>query len=106
MPSTIKEQSVEQLGSPSSVLARQRRDHSEMDRLMDRCRTLQDGEERERVLKELVQLVFSHAFAEETMHRPRRTGAEPPSAVLGKVLTGLTGLLVSAAVFAILRKRR
>ncbi|PIM68014.1 cation-binding protein [Streptomyces sp. JV178] len=70
MPETIKEQTVEQLGGPSSVLARQRRDHAEMDRLMDRCRTLADGDDRERILQETVQLVFSHAFAEETVLWP------------------------------------
>ncbi|MFC8141005.1 hemerythrin domain-containing protein [Streptomyces paradoxus] len=70
MPGTIEEQTVEQLGGPSSVLARQRRDHAEMDRLMERYRALADGEERERVLKEVVQLVFSHAFAEETVLWP------------------------------------
>ncbi|MDG9717639.1 hemerythrin domain-containing protein [Streptomyces sp. DH24] len=70
MPETIKEQTVEQLGGPSSVLARQRRDHVEMDRLMDRYQTLADGEDREPVLQETVQLVFSHAFAEETVLWP------------------------------------
>ncbi|CAL9666973.1 hypothetical protein SUDANB176_07273 [Streptomyces sp. enrichment culture] len=70
MPETIKEQTVEQLGGPSSVLARQRRDHAEMDRLMGRYQTLADGEDRERVLQETVQLVFSHAFAEETVLWP------------------------------------
>ncbi|MER7483141.1 hemerythrin domain-containing protein [Streptomyces sp. NPDC126510] len=70
MPETIKEQTVEQLGGSGSVLVRQRRDHAEMDRLMDRYQTLVDGEDRERVLQETVQLVFSHAFAEETVLWP------------------------------------
>ncbi|GAA2442846.1 hemerythrin domain-containing protein [Streptomyces glaucus] len=70
MTRSIAEQTVEELGGPDSVLARQRRDHVEMDRLMDRYRALEDGEERERVLKETVQLVFSHAFAEETVLWP------------------------------------
>ncbi|AMW08632.1 cation-binding protein [Streptomyces qaidamensis] len=70
MPGTIEEQTVEQLGGPSSVLARQRRDHAELDRLMERYRAFADSEERERVLKELAQLVFSHAFAEETVLWP------------------------------------
>ncbi|WP_344012505.1 hemerythrin domain-containing protein [Streptomyces thermospinosisporus] len=70
MTVSIEEQTVEQLGGPASVLARQRRDHAEMDRLMDRWGALADGEERERVLKEIVQLVFSHAFAEETVLWP------------------------------------
>ncbi|MFF7871397.1 hypothetical protein ACFZCT_33825 [Streptomyces qaidamensis] len=67
MPGTIEEQTVEQLVGPRSVLARQRRDHAEMDRLMERYRALADGEEHERALKEVVQLVFSHALAEETV---------------------------------------
>ncbi|MEG8274996.1 hemerythrin domain-containing protein [Streptomyces sp. AHA2] len=70
MPRTIEDQSVEELGGESSVLARQRRDHAEMDRLMDRYRSLPAGEDREKVLKDLVQLVFSHAFAEETVLWP------------------------------------
>ncbi|MCL7427178.1 hemerythrin domain-containing protein [Streptomyces sp. YS415] len=70
MPVTIKDQTMEQLGGPGSVLARQRRDHAEMDRLMDRYQTLPDGEDRERVLQTTVQLVFSHAFAEETVLWP------------------------------------
>ncbi|MGC3000626.1 hemerythrin domain-containing protein [Streptomyces sp. G35A] len=75
MSQTIKDQTVEQLGGQSSVLARQRRDHVEMDRLMDSYRVTAPGEDRERILRELVQLVFSHAFAEETVLWPavRRT---------------------------------
>jgi hemerythrin superfamily protein len=78
MPRTTTEQTVEQLGGPRSVLARQRRDHAEMDRLMERYRALADGEEREQVLREVVQLVFSHAFAEETVLWPavRRSVAD------------------------------
>ncbi|MFD8150959.1 hemerythrin domain-containing protein [Streptomyces sp. NPDC059720] len=70
MPRTIEEQSVEELGGQASVLARQRRDHAEMDRLMGRYGSLPPGEDREKVLKDLVQLVFSHAFAEETVLWP------------------------------------
>ncbi|MFJ3441427.1 hemerythrin domain-containing protein [Streptomyces sp. NPDC086081] len=77
MATTIETQSVGQLGGPGSVLARQRRDHAEMDRLMDRYRALGDGAERERVLKEIVQLVFSHAFAEETVLWPAVRRAVP-----------------------------
>ncbi|MFE6406923.1 hemerythrin domain-containing protein [Streptomyces sp. NPDC057837] len=75
---TIEDQTVEQLGGEGSVLARQRRDHAEMDRLMERHQALPDGAERERVLKRLVQLVFSHAFAEETVLWPavRRAAAD------------------------------
>ncbi|MFD5271640.1 hemerythrin domain-containing protein [Streptomyces sp. NPDC058335] len=67
---TIAEQTVEELGGRESILARQRRDHVEMDRLMSEHQTMADGEGRERVLKEIVQLVFSHAFAEETVLWP------------------------------------
>ncbi|HWU09833.1 MAG TPA: hemerythrin domain-containing protein [Streptomyces sp.] len=70
MARTIKDQTVEQLGGGGSVLSRQRRDHAEMDRLMDRYHVLTDPEEREQTLKEIVQLVFSHAFAEETVLWP------------------------------------
>ncbi|MEV5354650.1 hemerythrin domain-containing protein [Streptomyces sp. NPDC052693] len=77
MATTIETQSVGQLGGPGSVLARQRRDHAEMDRLMDRYRALGGGAERERVLKEIVQLVFSHAFAEETVLWPAVRRAVP-----------------------------
>lgn len=78
MPRTIAEQTVEELGGRDSVLARQRRGHVEMDRMMDEYQVLPDGEDRERVLKEIVQLVFSHAFAEETVLWPavRRFVAE------------------------------
>ncbi|GAA2959788.1 hemerythrin domain-containing protein [Streptomyces enissocaesilis] len=71
MPLSIAQQSVEQLGGQASILARQRRDHAELDRLMnlyasgDRPR-----EERQQTLKDIVQLTFSHAFAEETVLWP------------------------------------
>ncbi|MBI0297636.1 hemerythrin domain-containing protein [Streptomyces sp. PRKS01-29] len=78
MPGTIAAQTVEQLGGRSSVLARQRRDHAELDRLMDQYQAPGDVENRERVLKETIQLVFSHAFAEETVLWPavRRSVAD------------------------------
>ncbi|GAA4658426.1 hemerythrin domain-containing protein [Streptomyces youssoufiensis] len=78
MSRTIEDQTVEELGGEGSVLVRQRRDHAQMDRLMDRHQALEDGAERERVLRELVQLVFSHAFAEETVLWPavRRAAAD------------------------------
>ncbi|WP_330351067.1 hemerythrin domain-containing protein [Streptomyces sp. NBC_00582] len=70
MTKTIKDQTVEQLGGTGSILVRQRREHQEMDRLMDQYLTLDDLHQRERVLKQVVQLVFSHAFAEETVLWP------------------------------------
>ncbi|MEW2291049.1 hemerythrin domain-containing protein [Streptomyces sp. NPDC047841] len=70
MSKTIKEQTVEQLGGSRSILVRQRREHQQIDQLMDQYLTLDDLHQRERVLKQLVQLVFSHAFAEETVLWP------------------------------------
>ncbi|WP_053851640.1 hemerythrin domain-containing protein [Streptomyces sp. NRRL B-24085] len=70
MSKTIKNQTVEELGGGSSILVRQRREHEEMDRLMDRYLALDDLQQRERILKQVVQLVFSHAFAEETVLWP------------------------------------
>ncbi|GHB54556.1 hemerythrin [Streptomyces viridiviolaceus] len=67
---TIADQTLDQLGGESSVLARQRRDHVQLERLMAQYQDLGDGEDRERILKETVQLVFSHAFAEETVLWP------------------------------------
>ncbi|MDX3231721.1 hemerythrin domain-containing protein [Streptomyces sp. ME19-01-6] len=69
MVTSVKEQTVEELGGSTSVLARQRRDHAEIDRLMDRYDTT-TGLEREAALKGLVRRVFGHAFAEETVLWP------------------------------------
>ncbi|CAL9652919.1 hypothetical protein SUDANB176_06682 [Streptomyces sp. enrichment culture] len=70
MSKTIKDQTVEQLGGGGSILVRQRGEHEEMDRLMDQYLAMDDLQQRERVLKQVVQLVFSHAFAEETVLWP------------------------------------
>ncbi|WP_228925780.1 hemerythrin domain-containing protein [Streptomyces sp. DH7] len=70
MARTIKSQTVEQLGGGHSVLVRQRIEHAAMDRLMDQYYALTDLAERERILREIIQLVFSHAFAEETVLWP------------------------------------
>ncbi|WP_228979203.1 hemerythrin domain-containing protein [Streptomyces sp. DH12] len=71
MNPSIARQSVEQLGGEASVLARQRRDHAALEQLM---RRYESGggppAERQRVLRDLVQLTFSHAFAEETVLWP------------------------------------
>ncbi|MEW2513721.1 hemerythrin domain-containing protein [Streptomyces sp. NPDC046870] len=77
MSRTIKDQTVEQLGGGGSILVRQRREHEEMDRLMNRYLTLDDVHQRERVLKQVVQLVFSHAFAEETVLWPTVRASVP-----------------------------
>ncbi|MGW0087359.1 hemerythrin domain-containing protein [Streptomyces sp. NPDC003393] len=70
MSKTIKDQTVDQLGGSHSVLVRQRRQRQEMDRLMDLYLTLDDLHQREHALKQVVRLVFSHAFAEETVLWP------------------------------------
>ncbi|CAL9672616.1 hemerythrin domain-containing protein [Streptomyces sp. enrichment culture] len=77
MSKTIKDQTVEQLGGGSSVLVRQRREHQEMDRLMDHYLTLADLHQREHALRQVVQLVFSHAFAEETVLWPAVRASVP-----------------------------
>ena len=69
MPRSIADQTVEELGGGGSVLVRQRNDHVELDRLL---RELDGttGTEQERVLRRIDRLVFSHAFAEETVLWP------------------------------------
>ncbi|OEJ30259.1 hemerythrin domain-containing protein [Streptomyces subrutilus] len=79
MPLPISQQSVDELGGEASVLARQRRDHAELDRLMH----LYESPDlpptgRQEVLRDIFQLTFSHAFAEETVLWPalRRLAAD------------------------------
>jgi hemerythrin superfamily protein len=69
MPRSITDQTVEELGGPGSVLVRQRDDHEELNRLL---RTLDGitGREQEDVLRRIDRLVFSHAFAEESVLWP------------------------------------
>jgi hemerythrin superfamily protein len=69
MPRSIAAQTVEELGGPNSVLVRQRNDHEELDRLL-RELDGSTGTEQERVLRRIDRLVFSHAFAEETVLWP------------------------------------
>jgi hemerythrin superfamily protein len=60
---SIADQTVEELGGPGSVLARQRADHvDELDGTT--------GTSQEQVLRRIDRLVFSHAFAEETVLWP------------------------------------
>src|SRR3954452_21977715 len=69
MPRSLAGQTVEELGGPGSVLARQRSDHEELDRLLKGL----DGATRnhqEEVLTRVDRLVFSHAFAEEAVLWP------------------------------------
>ncbi|NWF25813.1 hemerythrin domain-containing protein [Streptomyces sp. PKU-EA00015] len=71
MSPSITEQSIEQLGGEASVLTRQRRDHAELDRLMNLyAEGSQPAQERQQTLQHIIQLTFSHAFAEETVLWP------------------------------------
>ncbi|MFD3565827.1 hemerythrin domain-containing protein [Streptomyces sp. NPDC058667] len=71
MARSITLQSIDELGGQSSVLARQRRDHEELDRLMHRYESADlPSAERHKTLKDIFQLTFSHAFAEETVLWP------------------------------------
>ena len=69
MSRSIADQTVEELGGPGSVLVRQREDHEELDGLL---RELDGtaGREQENVLRRIDRLVFSHAFAEESVLWP------------------------------------
>ncbi len=69
MTRSIADQTTDELGGPQSVLARQRRDHVELDRLLQRCRST-TGPEQQQALRETWQLVFPHAFAEESVLWP------------------------------------
>jgi len=71
---SIAHQTVDELGGPGSVLVRQREDHIELDRLLEELDGT-TGSAQEEVLTRIDRLVFSHAFAEETVLWPvfRRT---------------------------------
>ena len=69
MSRSIADQSVEELGGPGSVLVRQRRDHIQLDRLLHELPGA-TGRDQEEVLTRIDRLVFSHAFAEESVLWP------------------------------------
>ncbi len=69
MTRSLSAQTVDELGGPSSVLARQRRDHVRLDRLIHELQA-STGTAQEEVLTRIDRLVFSHAFAEETVLWP------------------------------------
>jgi hemerythrin superfamily protein len=66
---SIADQSDAELGGPGSVLVRQRRDHVHLDRLLHELEGT-TGRAQEEVLTRIDRLVFSHAFAEETVLWP------------------------------------
>lgn len=66
---SISVQCESELGGRSSVLARQKRDHVRLDRLLQRLgETPADGQDA--VLLDIYRLVFPHAFAEEAVLWP------------------------------------
>ena len=69
MSRSIADQSVEELGGPGSVLVLQRRDHVQLDRLLHELDGT-TGRDQEDVLTRIDRLVFSHAFAEESVLWP------------------------------------
>ena len=69
MHRSIRSQTEEQLGGSTSVLTRQRREHVELDRLLERLLAAR-GAEQDDALQQVNRLVFPHAFAEEAVLFP------------------------------------
>ncbi|WP_306297962.1 hemerythrin domain-containing protein [Streptomyces sp. 13-12-16] len=72
------------LGGDGSILMRQRRDHARLDTMMNRWLAGGTDEELDALWQDIVQLVFSHAFAEETVLWPLLRRVSPH----GEELTG------------------
>ncbi|MFJ7151505.1 hemerythrin domain-containing protein [Streptomyces sp. NPDC100445] len=71
MTVSIARQDAAALGGDGSILMRQRRDHARLDAMMRRYAAAQgSSRELERLWQDIVQLVFGHAFAEETVLWP------------------------------------
>lgn len=66
---SLAQQSLAELGGSHSILARQKRDHIELDRLI-RAVDASHGAQRAEQLNRLCRLVFTHAFAEESVLWP------------------------------------
>jgi hemerythrin superfamily protein len=69
MSVSIADQSTAELGGPMSVLVRQKKDHIKLDGLLQQLDET-TGEEQSAVLNRICRLVFSHAFAEESVLWP------------------------------------
>lgn len=78
-PRSIAHQSVEELGGAMSILTLQRADHVRLNRLMTEAReTEAEGGRAHRVaLRKLARLVFTHAFAEESVLFPASRAVLP-----------------------------
>jgi hemerythrin superfamily protein len=81
VPRSIADQTEEELGGPGSVLVRQRKDHVELDRLLHELDGT-TGRAQEEVLTRIDRLVFSHAFAEESVIWPAVRRALPDGEAL------------------------
>ena len=66
---SLATQSIDELGGRLSVLSRQKRDHIRLDQLLHQLRQAPPGHEGA-VLLPIFRLVFTHAFAEETLLWP------------------------------------
>ncbi|ALV48116.1 hypothetical protein ASR50_34575 [Streptomyces sp. 4F] len=68
---SISLQDADSLGGDDSILMRQRRDHARLDAMISRCQSEDlPADELDTLWLDIVQLVFSHAFAEETVLWP------------------------------------
>lgn len=76
MMRSIAEQDIEELGGRLSVLARQKRDHVQLNVLLEELKGT-SGAEQGRVPLKRYQLVFPHAFAEESVLWPLRRRVLP-----------------------------
>jgi hemerythrin HHE cation binding domain-containing protein len=66
---SIADQDVDELGGTWSILNRQRRDHIELDRLLQELPT-SPGVHQDATMNRICRLVFPHAFAEESVLWP------------------------------------
>jgi hemerythrin superfamily protein len=76
VPASIANQTEDQLGGPGSVLVRQRRDHQKLDGLLIRLRS-SAGPGQDEAIARVCRLVFTHAFAEESVLWPALRRALP-----------------------------
>ncbi|WP_435769088.1 hemerythrin domain-containing protein [Nocardioides sp. SYSU DS0651] len=67
---SLAQQTEAELGGGLSVLVRQKRDHTRLDRLLDRLAATREHDDKT-VLREIARLVFPHAFAEEAVLWPQ-----------------------------------
>ena len=84
MTTSITRRDSAALGGSGSILMRQRRDHARLDTLMNRWLAGGADQELDVLWQDIVQLVFSHAFAEETVLWPVLRRVAPN----GEELTG------------------